>query len=623
MKKLILFSFLLLSASLSISAQDTKEITPSSTISDVTVFIKGAQITRNASVNLPAGKSTLRFTNLSPYVDAKSVQVKIEGDVTLHSVNYQLSYDSLDTSGETEKYRKQVELLDESIRQEQTNKLIIEEELAFLKENRKINGNEGIDYSNLKNISAYYSERTSALKMKDLQIDKRINSLLQQRDSLSRKLALTGSQKPEAKGEVVIVLNSKKAGRVPFVISYFTEGAGWNPLYDIRAKNITEPVELIYKANIIQNTKEDWKNIRLKVSSANPNQGNVVPELRTYYLDYYTLPPRYNTESFSGRVRGTIVDEQGEPIIGASIVIKGSTIGTITDFDGKFDLAVPSQQGQLVISFIGMKQLTVPVSGSYMNLVMEEDNVMLEEVVVLAASESMRSQVLEGRVAGVSLGKESKAKKTALPVLQIDNTTSVEFEIKTPYTILSENKPTTVEMESYSLPAEYEYFSIPKIDRDAFLLANVSDWEQYMLLEGEANIFFENTFVGKTILDVRYASDTLNISLGRDKGISIKRDMVKEYTSKKFLGSKAETSRHWKISVKNNKRYPISLTLLDQVPVSTLQEIDVNTEEISGAELNKDSGEVKWRLNLPPAGKQEVDLRYKVKYPKDRNLNVE
>jgi uncharacterized protein (TIGR02231 family) len=178
-------------------------------------------------------------------------------------------------------------------------------------------------------------------------------------------------------------------------------------------------------------------------------------------------------------------------------------------------------------------------------------------------------------------------------------------------------------MEEYALPAQYEYYCAPKADKDVFLLANIADWEQYNLLEGEANIFFENTFVGKTILDVRYVSDTLNISLGRDKSVTVQREKVKDYTTKKFLSSKAEVTRDWKITVKNNKSQPINMVLFDQIPVSTVQEIEVTTEQLSGGELNKESGEVKWKFTLPPAKKNELELMYKVKYPKDRALTVE
>src|SRR5690606_429416 len=123
----------------------------------------------------------------------------------------------------------------------------------------------------------------------------------------------------------------------------------------------------------------------------------------------------------------------------------------------------------------------------------------------------------------------------------------------------SDNKSYTVDMESYELPASFQYYCVPKIDRDAFLIARIVDWEKYNLLEGEANVFFEDTYVGKSLLDVRYASDTLEISMGRDKKVAVNREKLKDFTTKQFIGNKKEETRTWKTTVKNNKTRPISM----------------------------------------------------------------
>lgn len=153
-------------------------------------------------------------------------------------------------------------------------------------------------------------------------------------------------------------------------------------------------------------------------------------------------------------------------------------------------------------------------------------------------------------VSGVSVDKsEIKIRGTsslALPTAQVEKQTTVNFEIKTPCTIKSDNKNYTVDIESYDLPAIYQYYSVPKIDKDAFLITNIIDWEKYSLLEGESNVFFEDTYVGKTLLDVRYASDTLEISLGRDKKVSVNREKIRDFTTNQFIGNKKEETRTWK-----------------------------------------------------------------------------
>lgn len=630
MKK-IGFILPLLLLTISILGQEKNEIVLKTDVSEATVFLNGAQVIRKKSVELQPGKTTLRFSNLSPYIDNKSVQVKAVGQVMVLSVNHQLNFiDSLKHSDEIEKLLAKLKELDDKINVENANLETIAEEITFLHENQKIGGNNlGINLTNLKETSAYYRDRISTLKLKELSIKKEINELNNEKNKIANQIGRLNEFKATPQGEIIVKVDTKSASKCDFELSYYVKNAGWNPGYDIRANNIEEPIQLIYKANIYQNTKEDWKNIKLKVSSANPNLGNVAPELKTYFLNYYTKPPKYDTNNQSNQITGRVVDQKSnEPIIGASVLIKGSSIGTITDTQGNFTLTIPNNASMIEVSFIGYEKQFLPISSSQMNIYLQESLSQLEEVVVVGYGAQTKSidGMLSGSVSGIKTRSVSPTIKTTnipLPTNQIENQTNVEFEIKIPYTINSDNKNTTAEIDRYDLPAEYEYFAIPKIEKTAFLLANIVDWEKYNLLEGEANIFFENTFVGKTILDVRYMSDTLSISLGRDKNVQVSRDKIKENNKKQFLGTKKEESRTWKLVVKNNKKQDVNFVLLDQIPISTMDEIEVIPENLSGGILDNENGKVKWKFDLKSGSKKELDLKYKVKYPKDKSLTIE
>jgi hypothetical protein len=620
MKKI--FILLTLFAATALSAQDKKDIELKTEVSEATVFIKGAQVLRKTTANIPVGRSTLRFVNLSPYADSKSVQVKLDADVNVLFVNFQLNYnDTVRPSAELEKLRTQSEDLLAKIIKVKTDKEILSAQMAFLTDNKLIGGsNTGINFADLQSSYNFYSTQTTALKTKELELDKTLKTLNDEKLALDRRIANFGSVNAEPTGEVVISVDAKTAVRAPVELSYYTSAASWYPSYDIRAKSIDQPIELSYKANISQNTKETWKNIKLKVSSADPNSGNVAPQLKTYFLNYYTAPPSYlSNVALSNQVQGQVTDQSGEAMIGASVNVQGTTIATATDIDGRFSLTLPSKAENLVFSYIGFKTLIKKLTSAYMNVVMEEDSNQLLEVAVVSG------YGVQGRLAGSDKRSyaPAKPKSTPPPVVQVENTTSMEFEIKMPYTIPSENKTTVVEMERYEIPAEYEYYCVPKIKKEAFLLAHITDWEQYNLLEGEANLFFENTFVGKTILDVRYSKDTLDVSLGRDRSIIVQREKGKDFTKNKFLGSKTELTRDWKITVRNNKSKPISIILLDQIPVSTSSEIEVSPENISAGEFDKQTGEVRWVFTLPPSANKELELEYKVKFPKGRTLTVE
>ncbi|MFD0835246.1 mucoidy inhibitor MuiA family protein [Mariniflexile aquimaris] len=621
MKKLLILMLCLIgSKTYSQEIAEKKVITE---VNEVTVFISDAQITRKKSVELKQGITILKFINLSPFIDAKSIQVKASGDITVLSVNHQQNYiDKLEKQQELLDLESKFQGLENKINLEKTYLDILKEELVFLQENRAIGGkNQELSVTNLKEASNFYSTKLTSLKLKEIEINNRLHDLYKSKSDLDNQIKTITSKRDFPNGEILVKVDAKNYTKANFELSYLVGNTGWFPTYDIRAKNVNSPIDIIYKANIKQDTKVDWNNVKLKLSSANPNVSGVAPELRTYFLNYNSLPPSYNITS--NEVRGKVVDEAQLPLPGVNVIVKGSTIGTTTDFDGNYSITIPNNSSQLVFSYIGYVSQTLAVTNSNLNVYLKEDNQTLDEVVVVGYGSSKRksiSSTLDSKVPGLRIQESSSLQ---IPSEQVVKQTTIDFEIDIPYSIKSDNKSYAVDMVGYNLPAEYKYYCVPKIDKDAFLIANISDWEKYNLLEGEANIFFEDTYIGKTLLDVRYASDTLKISLGRDKNVTVKREKVKNFTTKQLIGSKKEENRVWSIDVKNNKKQKIDMIIFDQVPVSTLEEIKVDVLEISGAKHNVETGEIKWDFSINPNELKKFELKYSVKYPKNRNLIIE
>ncbi|HET6555739.1 MAG TPA: mucoidy inhibitor MuiA family protein [Prolixibacteraceae bacterium] len=609
-------------------SQEVKTEEIKSEVNEVTVFIEGAQVIRKKSINIAQGKSILKFINLSPFIDPKSVQVKVDGEITVLSVNHQQNYlDKMVKPKELQELEKSLKDVEYKIKQETAYQSIIHAELLFLEENRAIGGkNEQITVTNLQQVADFYSNKVTALKLKEIERYNTIENLNKEKASIENQIQTLTSKKEFPAGEILVKVDASKNGTYPFEISYVVANAGWFPSYDIRANTINEPVHLIYKANVKQDTKEDWNNVKLRFSSSDPNVSGVAPTLKTYFLDYNTLPPSYKLSS--NAITGRVTDTQGNPLVATNVVVKGTTIGTVADMEGNYSITIPNNASELTYSFIGYESQTLPIRGNVMNVVLKESNVTLNEVMIIGntSMSPLREDALQGRLSGISADKRVKIRGTsslAIPTAQVENQTTVHFEIKTPYTVKSDNKNYTVDIEAYDLPANYQYYSVPKIDKDAFLIAHIIDWEKYSLLEGEANVFFENTYVGKTLLDVRYASDTLEISLGRDKKVSVNREKIKDFTTKQFIGNKKEETRTWKTTIKNNKSQEINMIVLDQVPVSTAEDIEVSLLDMTGAKHDLESGEIKWEFKLTPGDKKEFDLKYSIKYPKYRNLVIE
>lgn len=197
---------------------------------------------------------------------------------------------------------------------------------------------------------------------------------------------------------------------------------------------------------------------------------------------------------------------------------------------------------------------------------------------------------------------------------------SVEFEIKDKYTLPSDNKIYSADIQTSELPAKYTYFAVPKLDKDAFLVASITGWESLNLLDGEANIYYGNSYVGKSVISTRFAKDTLMLSLGRDKKVAITRIKKEDFSSKKFLGSDIKQTFTYEISVRNNNKTAIDIEIQDQIPISQNSEIKVNAIETSGAKAEENTGLLKYNFKLNPLENKIIKISYSVQYPKDKNI---
>lgn len=616
---------------------DNKKVTPS--IKHVTVFTNGAQVERSLSVNLLAGEQVITFTGLSPYTDVKSMQIKARGKLTVLGVNYRTIHpDSLQRVKQLREAEKLVKSTDEKERELKAQLEVVNAQLEMVKTNSSIGNRTTVTpLANIKELNNYYAQETLELKKKAIAIDQELEKLAEIREKQEKTVDSIARIKLKTMTEADLTLQVAQAGKVEFDLTYYVRNAGWYPTYDLRSEGLGLPLQLSYKANMFQNTKEEWNNIPVTLSSANPSRSNIAPELRTYWIDYGKLAPRYDNElGTEGSVSGVVLDEEGEPLIGCSVTVVGTSLGTVTDVNGRYSIALPRGKNQLRFAYVGYLSQTSSVNGSTLNVRMKEDSAALQEVVVMGYGVSKKgrgktsrkqedaSRALEGKVPGVAVSKEPEMPESELITVNEQRAQfGYEFEIKQPLTLLSDGKTTTTEIARYQLPATYQYLGIPRADKDAFLVADATDWQQYSLLEGEANVYFENSFIGKTVLDPTVANDTLHFSLGRDNGIRMQRTKVSARSTRRLLASNQEQDMTWRITVKNSRKEAVSLLLQDQIPVSQNSNITVTTEELSGGQLDKSTGIIVWQLQLQPNEQREFIVQYRVKYPKNRQLTIE
>ncbi len=536
-----------------------KEIVKS-TISEVTVYAQGAQIFQKANYSLKPGITEIIIEGISPFIDAKSLQVKATGNSIILDSKYSVFYPKQVESsleGLPLKIRRDIQLLEDSIKFIGYDIQDIQDDIDVMLATKTILSNNGAirgqgkvnDSINLlKQAMDYYTLKMSEINKK-LQVLNRKKADKQDKkrgmdDRLSRlkKYQTSSGLLPQDQGpihRITVTFSTKEIVTGKINISYLIENAGWIPLYDLRSDGLTSKINLTYKAQVFQNSGLDWENVKLNISTNNPFQNKTKPTLHPWYVDYYVYRNYGNNGNMAPQ---SMMKKESDKSI------------------------------------------------AYSNSISE-----LDEVV---------------------------SQTSAQFVEVVRQLTSAEFRIDLPYTIKSNNEQHMVLIKVADLEANYKYYTVPKLDNSVYLIAQLSKLDELGLVPAQANIFFDGSYVGETYIDPTSMEDTLNLSLGKDPNIMVKRLLVKKDTKEKIVGDKKERTLSYSIEVKNMKATPIEIVVQDQIPITQNAEISIETLELGKGELDALTGIMEWKFTLKPKEGKLMNFSYKVTHKKEMNVSL-
>lgn len=212
-------------------------------------------------------------------------------------------------------------------------------------------------------------------------------------------------------------------------------------------------------------------------------------------------------------------------------------------------------------------------------------------------------------------GSMSNAQTTADFINTEMKELSTEYTIELNQTIPSDNQQHLVQIKDFEVDAHFKHAAVPKLDKDAFLMAHLTDWQQHDWISSEIGIFYDGSFVGKSYLNVSQVEDTIALSMGRDKKVAITREKIKDYCETKDLGTNSKKTIGYEIVVRNNKKTSIQMNLQDQLPISTNEQIEVKVIDINDATHEKETGFLDWDFELKPGENRKFYIKYEVKYP--------
>lgn len=505
-----------------------------SKITQVTVYLQGAQLVHTAETQVSQGKQTVVFTGLSADMQPESVVLECSNrNVVFQSVSIRNNYlkEQMPNAKIAELQEKSA-LVEEKLATLRAEKSVYAKERDMLFRNEAIGGtSNNVPIAEIEKAADFFRKRNNEINVFLLKADAEERKLIKESASYTAQLQELNAKENPPTSEVTVVLDAKTRGEAIFTLKYLVRNAGWAPKYDVRAENAVDPVKLDYHANVFNKSGLDWTEVLMILSTSEPLQGAEKPTLETW------------------------------------------------------DIAESTQR----------------IAGVQKNL----------ESVMVMDMKSTRSDYLK---------KEDRGSEVAFQQVAVQEL-SAEFEIELPYTILSDGKPYVVDVTSYSLPATYMHYAVPKQDADAFLMAKVVGWNTLNLVSGKASVYFAGAYLGQSFINTASVDDTLSLSLGRDKRVALARKKQSELSKRQLLGNNEKETFYFETTVRNNRDKEISVLLEDQLPISSNGEIEVAMLEISGAVLEKNTGKLSWNMKLAPGESKTVTLGYSIKTPKSMKVS--
>lgn len=556
MKKLI---YLALFPLIGIAQTQNPELKIEAPIKEVTLFLEGAEVNQQKQITLNAGITQVVFTNLSTKLIPKSIQVNVGQGVDVLSITEKLNYLTPKAeSARIKQLRDSLKAEEQKIDAYQSELIVYQEERELLKKNSSIGGHEkGVSVAELKLAADFYRSR---LKEINTEVSKYVNKIAEGEaitERIENQLQEMNAEENKPVGEIMVLLQTETKTNTFIDLKYTVSDAGWAPFYDLKAEELNKSITLVYRAKAFNNTGVDWSNIKLKLSTSDPTRNASKPSVEPWYLNFATNPMYLN--------------------------------GNIEAKDKNYRMVEQTQ-----------------TSSSN-----------LENSFYYQQDESAKLNVRGGRMD--SNVKKKKDLKIVYEEVQVSEL-SAEFDIKKTYSIPADAKPYIVEVTTYSLDATFKHYSVPKAERDAFLLARIIGWEELDLIEGPANVYFGGSFVGQSYVNPKSVNDTLDLSFGRDNKVVVSYTKIKDYNKEKVSGNNRKMLYSYEIAIKNNRKNAVNIDIEDQLPVSQNSEIIVEAIELSKGVENKDDGKITWKYLIPAGETQKLIFTYSIKYPRNRTL---
>jgi hypothetical protein len=618
-----------------LTAQELK-----TSVKTVTAYRSEAFVQREGRVSLNAGEQEIMLSGLPDEFDINSIRISSRPPIRILDIRPErrtMEHDSL--KSRSVKLEKSYSTLVADHKSLKTELEILKTEERVLMQNTSYGGQQsGLTSTQLQQNMSFLGSQLRSLREKMAIKEKEIDNKLSSINRIKNQINTLRGKRGRIERVIEVKADVETTGSYTIEVKYQHPSSGWRPFYELKAGKLNEPITLTEKGMVHQQSGEDWENIKLTLSTAEPRKGNSPPVLSPIELQlgvpYYPRrnpAPQYIAPNMADQLMGIVYERQtGEAIAYANVMAYGSkgtmVASTTTAEDGSFSLSAKAGIQRFEVSFIGYYKMSFNVSASslYFDVAMSPQANVLDEVVISSSEDASYTAISEDVIQNTpSRGMASKGVQTQFSQVVVNKEpTNLQYSIKKPQDISSNGQEVGVVMRELSIPVHYTHMAYPEFEEKAFLFAYIPDWEKINLLSGEAALYIQDQYLGKTLIDTKVMSDSLTIALGRDDALQTSREAIKSEQNKSLFGSSIKEKMAYKITLKNNKSEEVSVQVFDRIPISRNPEIEVEVDDLNNGKLQEATGEIEWNVKIPAGQSIEIVFSYSVKYPKGKVINL-
>ena len=545
---------------------EKKEQPVESTIKSVTVYMDRASVTRHAGLSLEKGAYDLIFEKLPRSMDWNSVRAR--GTSKVRVVNMKVKREHILKPADP-----QIAELEKQLKEKQTEIVEHKDSLGTLRkkeslldsirvrtgENASAQLEGKLDRGNLVELMMFLDKEYSAISGKRRELSRKIEDVQKEINLIQRKINDLRSKLSVENIKAIVTVMVTEKTEEEIALDYVVNGASWHAEYDLRASATKEDAELSYFGVVNQRTGEDWNDVQLFLSTADPNIAIIPPALRVWNVG------------------------MRRPVVALS----------------------PKNKAEIQFRPQMQKGAMNAIWEDYMR---DEDGLSFElKAQAMQARKSIQAHVVES--GGVA----------------------VTFAVPRRESIVSGPEPHRTIIALRTLKPKNTFITIPRHQQKVYLQAEITNNTPYTLLPGRMSIFFGTDYVGTTGISNVAPTQKFKVNFGADGNILVKRERVSKYEEDiGWGGKKRRITYEYKITLQNFKSGEVVVKVLDQIPVSTHEDIVVKLVETNfptiqeepKAAQNKKKGILEWRAQLPPDPKRKNEITYKyyIEYPKDMDI---